>query len=516
MYTFLLFSHYICMKNTVSKGAIILIVSGIIGKIFGALFRLPLTNILGIAGIGGYQMVMSLYSLTLGFVAGGVTTTLSKLVSSSRARGDYKAIGGYYRYALLFSLSLSLLFGLFFALFSQPISSLQGFSDASISYKLLALLLPLGALIGTYRGIIQGYENMAPTAISQVIEQSFKFAFGLIFAYIFSTHGIYSGVFGAFLGITISEVLATLYLAFIVIKKVKLSPVKAPVRAEFFKAVLPLSFSGSVLPLAFAIESLIITSLLLKAGFQNSTITSLYGLQSGVVGAILHFPLVISLSASTAMLPKISYLSSQGDDEGQKTVINKAFSIIWFLLIPLVVGIISISRQLYPILYSDSVEAYLDVAQQLTLLGGFAIVLSAITQLLNAVLQAKGFYNQSLLFNILGGIFKILSLIFLAPIKNINIYAIAISNIILYSIICICALIKLGKLIKLSFYNLSLPLLASFIMERVIKLWLSYSSGVWAILVAIVLGGIIYILLCFPLIIDFAKEFLKRKKRLNT
>ena len=163
------------MKNSVSKGAIILIVSGIVCKIFGALFRLPLTNILGIAGIGGYQMVMSLYSLTLGFVSGGVTNALSKLVSSSRARGDYKAIGGYYHYALLFSLSLSLVFGMFFALLSKPIAALQGFDGASISYMLLALLLPLGALIGTFRGIIQGYENMTPTAISQIIEQSVKY-----------------------------------------------------------------------------------------------------------------------------------------------------------------------------------------------------------------------------------------------------------------------------------------------------------------------------------------------------
>ena len=500
------------MKNSVSKGAIILIVSGIVCKIFGALFRLPLTNILGIAGIGGYQMVMSLYSLTLGFVSGGVTNALSKLVSSSRARGDYKAIGGYYHYALLFSLSLSLVFGLFFALLSKPIAALQGFDGASISYMLLALLLPLGALIGTFRGIIQGYENMTPTAISQIIEQSVKFAFGLVFAYILGKFGVGSGVFGAFLGITVSEVLAAIFLAVMVVKKVKIRAAKAPVRSEFFKAVLPLTFSGSVLPLTFAIEALIITSLLLRAGIESDSVTTLYGLQSGVVGAILHFPLVISLSAATAMLPKISYLSSQDDIDGQKAVTNKAFSIMWFFLIPLVIGIISISRELYRIIYSNIVEGYIDVAYQLTLLGGFAIVLSAITQLLNSILQAKGFYNYSLLFNIVGGVFKMLSLIILAPISKINIFAIPISNIILYSIICICALVKLGGLVRVNFYNLMLPLLASFIMYMVIRLWLSYLGGVWGVLIAVVLGGVIYLLLCLPLIIDYGKDLMKRRK----
>lgn len=500
------------MKNSLSRGAITLIVSGIICKIFGALFRLPLTNILGISGLGGYQMVMSLYSLTLGFVSGGVTNALSKLVSASRARGDYSSASGYYHYALLFSLSLSLVFGLFFVLFSKSIAALQGFGEASISYMMLALLLPLGALVGTFRGVIQGYENMTPTAISQIIEQSVKFAFGLVLAYILGKFGVGSGVFGAFLGIAAAEALAALFLAFVAIKKVKLRAAKTPVRAEFFKAALPLTFSGSVLPLAFAIESLIITSLLLKAGIENSTAATLYGLQSGVVGAILHFPLVISLSAATTMLPKISYLSSQGDLDGQKAVINKAFSIMWFLLIPLVIGIISISKGLYLLLYSKNVDGYIDIACQLTRLGGIAIVLSAITQLLNAILQAKGFYNYSLLFNIVGGVFKILSLIIFAPIDRINIFAIPISNIVLYSIICICALVKLGGLMKVNFYNLTLPLLSSFIMYMAVKLWLNYYSGVWGVIIAVMLGGVIYLLLCLPLLIDYGKDFIKKRK----
>ena len=53
---------------------------------------------------------------------------------------------------------------------------------------------------------------MLPTAISQVIEQVFKFAFGLLFAYYFSKIGLAQGVFGAFLGVTISEVVSVLYL----------------------------------------------------------------------------------------------------------------------------------------------------------------------------------------------------------------------------------------------------------------------------------------------------------------
>ena len=91
------------MKSNVEKGAFILIISGIICKFFGGLFRLPLTNIVGMEGIGMFQMIMSIYSLALVFVSGGVTNALSKLTSSARARGDHRVIGSYLRYGFLFS-----------------------------------------------------------------------------------------------------------------------------------------------------------------------------------------------------------------------------------------------------------------------------------------------------------------------------------------------------------------------------------------------------------------------------
>ena len=135
------------MKNSVGKGALILIASGFVCKFFGALFRLPLTNILGIEGIGVFQMIMSLYSLSLVFVSTGVQNGLSKLISSARACGDKDKLGAYLRQALFFSMSLSLAIGLIFAVLSKQIASLQGSINGAISYMLMLVLLPLGALI---------------------------------------------------------------------------------------------------------------------------------------------------------------------------------------------------------------------------------------------------------------------------------------------------------------------------------------------------------------------------------
>ena len=500
------------MKNSVGKGATVLIISGFICKIFGALFRLPLTNILSIQGIGVFQMVMSIYSLMLGFVSAGVSNSLSKLISSARAKGETVKLGGYYKLALVFSLGLSLSLGLLFAIFSKSIASFQGVSSATFSYMLMVVLLPLGALIGVFRGIIQGFENMTPTAISQIIEQMTKFVTGLTFAYLLSKRGLAFGVLGAFLGILVSEIFALIFLGIVMAGRIKLKPNNSQVKQEFFKAVLPLTFSGAVIPFSSALESMLIVVLLSYAGLSNEVATTLYGLQSGVVGAILHFPLIISLSVAMALLPKISFLSAQGDYEGQKNVISKAFNIMWFLLIPLIVGIIAISKAIYPIIYPAVVGGYLDIAYQLTILGGFAIVLSAFMQLLNSTLQAKGYYNYSLLFNILGAFFKIGTLIIFARNRYINIYAIPISNMVLYSIICICALVKLGYLVRIKFYSIALPLISSFVMFMVVKIWLSFLSNIWGVLSAVAIGIITYFLLCLPLVRQYSEELFKKMK----
>lgn len=492
------------MKNKVGNGTFVLIISGVICKLFGGLFRLPLTNIISIEGIGMYQMVMSLYSLALVFVSGGTTNALSKLVASARARGDHKMIGSYLRYGLIFTLSLSGLLSLFFLFFGKSISAVQGLSSGSSAYVVIAFVLPLGGLVGVARGIMQGYNNMTPTAISQIIEQVSKFAFGLLLAYLLGKSGLAGGLNGALLGLLISELLASIYLAYRVYSADKFD-LNSLGKKEFFEASLPLTFGGTIIPLSYAVEGLSIVSLLAKAGFSKETAMTLYGLQSGMVGAVLNFPLIISLAVAVSLLPNLSYMASQGDTEGQKTVIRQSFLAMWFILIPLVVGIMATAGVFYPIIYPKIIDKYLVLAQQLTIFSGFSIILTAIMQFLLSLLQANGFFTHSLVFSILGGIGKLVILFVFAKMKSISIFAIPFSNIALSFIIILCVLFKIGYLIKLPAFELTLPILSAGIMFMIVKIFLSFVSGYFGLVLAIILGMAIYFILSFPLTVYYAK-----------
>ncbi|MBO5021855.1 MAG: oligosaccharide flippase family protein [Clostridia bacterium] len=500
------------MKNNVGRGAFVLVASGLVCKFFGGLFRLPLTNIIGIEGIGVFQMVISIYSLALIFVSGGVTNALSKLVSSARARGDYNKINSYLGWAMAFTLGISGVFALIFLLFGGQIAILQGAREGALSYLLLALLLPLSGLVGVFRGLLQGYENMTPTAISQVIQQVAKLGFGLIFAYALAPKGLGMGVFGAFLGMTLSEVFASFYLGVVTFKRSKVG-FEIEAKKEFFTASLPLTFGGAVLPLTHAVEAFAIIPLLTKSGLSQDSATALYGLQTGVVGAILNFPLIISVAVAVSLLPNISYLIGRGEEKSVRILIEKAFSSMWFLLIPLVFGLIAVCKTLYPIIYPQTMELYLGVAVNLTTVVGISIICTAIMQFLVSILQASGLYNLSMAFHVIGGIAKIGLLFILAPIGKIGIFSIAISNIVLSTIVSACALIKLGGIVKISFFDIALPLLSAFVMLLVVRIFLALIGGILGLVLAVVIGMAIYFTLCLPLTFKYFNFFLNKIKR---
>ena len=52
-------------KQSFLAGAIIISVGGFVSKLLGAVYRIPLTNILGGEGMGIYQMVYPLYCILL-------------------------------------------------------------------------------------------------------------------------------------------------------------------------------------------------------------------------------------------------------------------------------------------------------------------------------------------------------------------------------------------------------------------------------------------------------------------
>ena len=72
-------------KKTFFGGAIFLGLGAFVSKALGALYRIPLTNILGGKGLGLYQMVFPVYALLLDISGAGVPGAISRIIASLNA-----------------------------------------------------------------------------------------------------------------------------------------------------------------------------------------------------------------------------------------------------------------------------------------------------------------------------------------------------------------------------------------------------------------------------------------------
>lgn len=428
-------------RKKVLSGAFALGVGAFIAKVLGAVYRIPLTNYLGSYGIGLYQMVFPVYTLLLDFSGAGVPSAISRLIASSNENKEQSA-----REFLSSSLRLLFLIGgiamLFLLLFARPLATLQGDKNAYIGYLFLAPAVILFAIISCFRGYFQGFMNMTPTAVSQIIEQAIKLIVGILLVRILS-NDISIAVGGATLAITLSEVVALAYL-YVVYRRRKGAEGlkfnfdkfehKKRVR-RIIKTSIPITLLGIMLPLSHVIDSFMVVNVI---GEYRTDATSLYGLLSGVVHTILNLPVAICYGISSVAIPAVSSAKDNADKRrsASKTLwltfgVSMLGAVCCFIFSPLAInmffGGLSLEEK--------------QTSIRLVRLMSITVVLLSVVQTSNAVLVGMGKLYMPLI-SLGGGIAlkSVLSFV-LMKIPFINVYGSAIGAIACYFVVCLVNLI---------------------------------------------------------------------------
>jgi stage V sporulation protein B len=106
-------------KRTLIKGAATLGAAGIVVKILGAVFRIPLVNWIGDIGMANYNPAYYIYNFFLVLATAGIPIAISKMVSERIAVGHYGEAHKVYRisFALMTSIGIG---SLSYCLFSRP------------------------------------------------------------------------------------------------------------------------------------------------------------------------------------------------------------------------------------------------------------------------------------------------------------------------------------------------------------------------------------------------------------
>lgn len=409
------------------KSAVLLAGIGIVAKLIGALYRVPLTNIVGAEGMGLYQMVFPLYTVLLAFCGGGVTSAVSRVVAKYKAVGDDGACLRAVKIALLPLIAVSVAAAGGMALLRNVISGVQGNADAAPAYLAICPSLLFASGINVLRGYFQGRSNMLPSGVSQLIEQGIKLGLGLYLSRLLLPYGVKYAVSGALIGVTASEFVALAYLSvrFLISRKKRKRYVVlgAPVTeasAEFavsehvpdktiakelFSFAASVTLGSLVLPVTQIIDSVLVINML-GYGAGAAQATALFGLLVGPVGTLINMPTVVALSVAIAFLPAVTSAIAKGEDGA--AIARNAAKWIFLFTVPVTAVFLLFPERVCYTLYSKGLTAdQLAVASQLLRVQAVSVFYIGVLQLCTTVLQAHNKAHVPVVNLIIGACVKV-------------------------------------------------------------------------------------------------------------
>lgn len=423
---------------------------GIVAKLIGVFYRLPLTNILGAEGMGLYQLIFPVYSLLLAFIGGGIPAAVAKCVSELNAMGRFdetkKALG----VSVVLPVAAGCVAAVLLILFRSKIAALQGNDAAGSAYIAIAPAIAVYGIIASIRGYFQGLDNLLPSGVSQLIEQAAKVVFGLALAAVFVDMGVEFAVFGALVGVSLSEVAAALYLGIryfrggrarspelcfeaaqdVAIKDSDLESGTSLMR-RIYSIALPVTLGSLVMPLSQAVDSFLVVNLLTESGLTTSYATSLFGLFAGPVGSLISLPSVITAALAASLLPSVAALKSRNLEVN--TIIAEKIGSVLVLILPVVTVFVIAPKPILRLLYFRGLsDAELDIAAMLLRIESLNVFLLGIIQLVAAAMQGVGKAFVPALCLVAGAVMKVASVTALIPL--IGIAGAAVSTVICYAI----------------------------------------------------------------------------------
>ncbi len=477
-------------KKSFFKGAVILGAAGVIVKLLGAFFRIPLANIIGDTGMGYYQTAYPVYVLLLTISTAGIPTAIARLVSEKTALGDHREASRIFKLSFGLMLAIGIITSALLY-FGAPaiVGLMKGKEEAIASMKAIAPALLFVPVMASFRGYFQGRQEMTPTGISQVIEQLFRVAAGLGLAVYLLPTGLKYAAAGASSGATIGEFCGLFCIILIYIarrskirrdietqitesgaqiadietqitdveahdireslsEKTSKSKSKNPANDDvtltdgkretgasiiwkIIAIAIPITIGAAIMAIMSAIDLALVARRLIAAGYTSAEANSLYGQISGFAAPLINIPQVITQAISISLVPAVASAYSLKDRKFLQY--NVTFGIRTSMLIglPCAVGLIVLARPIMLLLYYTQKESALNAAGSLAILA-FGAAFLALVQTLTGILQGIGKQMIPVKNLLIGAVVKIIITYVLTGIYSVNIKGAAIGTVAAY------------------------------------------------------------------------------------
>lgn len=544
------------------RNTAIMVAAMIIVKLLGAVFKIPLGNILGGEGMGYFTTAFSIFTPVLAFTCSGIPAVVTQVVARKLSKGEFEGIIHYRRSAAFLGAVSGIIGTAIIYIAAVPFTEFLSDSPESLlSVMIIAPSVFFCSVTAVYRGYYEGLSDMLPTALSQIIEAVMKSGVGLILSHIVYAHYVHKfgneeqalpyAAAAAILGVTAGEIFGALYI-FIRSKKKDFSYDKIAVKNsnkeifgtawEIFVQSLPVAI-GAVISNLISFTDLVTISNCLNLSFHffpqqlvggaiplselgeiSDPGNFLYGSYSGIVVSVYMLTATLPVLISRCSLPDLVCTIELNKIEGAAAIKSNVIRILKATMLisaPVSLFMAVFSEPVLKILFPvREIEAAVGVIPlQVLSIGG---IFSAFSGALLSVFQAYGDFKTPVRATLFGGFFKFTLNTVLLMIPGVNITGAAASTTISNIIIMLYVIRKINKLhsIDISFVKTGFPSLMSASVSSIgaFFLYKAFSTGLsilFSLIISGISGGIMYLLILF--IADSSEltgliEIIKNKK----
>ena len=425
-------------KSTFFGGAAILAASAILVKVIGAIYRIPLGNILSDEVMADYNSAYNIYNFFLTISTAGLPVALSKTISEANALGRHNQVQRTFRVAFITFLILGLISFFCMTVLAAPMAQIV-ISNPKAVYCVMALAPSVlcVCIMSAFRGYFQGHFNMMPTGISQVIEAFFKLVVGLALA-LFLVNVIQKpelGSVGAIIGVSCGSVVALLYILYLFFRdrkrRQRIHATDRPdgsmrILSNLLKLAIPITLGSAATSLVTLIDTKLVMSQL-QSVYQTvdgldkeaalDAARGLYGIYSKTM-SIYNLPFSMMVPLTACIIPAVSASLARRDHLGAQKVSESALRIGLLLALPMGMGLFALGGPIMGLLF-PTIDV--SVAGPLLSVLGLASIFVALQLLCNSILQANGMVNLPILAVVIGGVVKVIVNFILVGNPNIRI-----------------------------------------------------------------------------------------------
>jgi stage V sporulation protein B len=473
--------------NFLVQGSI-LAVAGILVRVIGIIYRVPVQNILGQEGTTYYGAAYDVYSLFLLISSMSMPLAVSKIVSMKLAKNQIKNAYRAFIGALVVGFAIGLVVSGVIFYGAEFFAEMWGYPSAVYAIKVLAPVLLIMSVLGVLRGFFQGMGTMMPTAISQILEQVANAIVSIVGAMFLFKLGRDAGqsaalgAAGSTLGTLVGAVVAFLFLVIVYMmyvpvlrrqlsrnKMVEPEPYK-DLSKELMLTILPVLLSTTVYNFSSILDSGVFGNICSRVfDMAEKEYSALYGIYSGSYKLLTTAPIAIASALSSAIVPSIIRSLTAGDKRTTIKKIESSMRLTMIIAIPAGMGLSVLGGPILKLLFRIEPE-YMDYASKLMILSVVTVIVFAMSTISNAVLQGINRMKTPIFNALIGMIIHYIALVLMLIVFKPNLYAVVIGDIIFGLAVCILNAISIYKYIGYKqeiFKTFILPLIASAIMGAI-------------------------------------------------